>query len=50
MLEYFPDHIADFLDMGGYGVYIWSAYGITFLLLLVMIITTILNHRKSNHD
>ncbi len=27
----------DFVSMGGHGVYVWSAYGVTFLLLLACV-------------
>jgi len=26
----------DFLDMGGYGAFVWSAYGVTFLALATL--------------
>jgi len=36
--------MADFLAMGGYGGYIWGAYGVTFLLLAIEV--TLLLKRK----
>jgi len=36
--------MADFLAMGGYGGYIWGAYGVTFLLLEIEV--TLLLKRK----
>lgn len=40
----------DFLRMGGYWPYVWSAYGITFLLLLGLVLWTVrlrrLRHRE----
>ncbi len=40
----------DFLRMGGYGPYVWSAYGITLLLLVGLVVWTVrlrrLRHRE----
>lgn len=38
--------IADFFSMGGYGFYVWLAYGISFLSLFLLIINTI-NKKKT---
>jgi len=35
-----------FLAMGGYAFYVWSAYGITFLVLLVNIVLPVLQRRQ----
>lgn len=35
-----------FLSMGGFGQYIWSAYGITALVLLGLLISTLISNRK----
>ena len=35
-----------FLDMGGYGIYIWPAYGMTFAVLIINIIQPLLQHRQ----
>lgn len=32
--------VADFLSMGGYGFYVWLAYGLSFFSLTFLIITT----------
>jgi len=37
--------VADFFSMGGYGFYVWLAYGLSFLSLTVLIINT-LNRRN----
>ena len=29
--------MAEFLDMGGYGVYVWLSYGVTMLFVLICI-------------
>jgi len=38
--------LADFFAMGGYGFYVWLAYGISFLGLLVLIIDTLVKRKK----
>ncbi len=38
--------LADFFAMGGYGFYVWLAYGISFLGLLVLIINTLVKRKK----
>jgi len=40
------DSLADFFAMGGYGFYVWLAYGISFLGLAVLIINTLLKRKK----
>ena len=30
--------LSEFIDMGGYGAYVWSSYGITLLVLIINII------------
>lgn len=32
---------SDFLNMGGYAAYVWSAFGITFGALLLLLLTSI---------
>ncbi len=44
--------MSDFLTMGGYGFYVWTAYGITVLLLaipLIKISYLIRKHKKKSH-
>ncbi|WP_354623997.1 heme exporter protein CcmD [Psychromonas sp. MME2] len=38
--------ISDFFAMGGYAFYVWLAYGISFLALLVLIINTRAKKKK----
>jgi len=38
--------LADFFAMGGYGFYVWLAYGISFLGLLALIINTLAKRKK----
>ncbi|HEY5715457.1 MAG TPA: heme exporter protein CcmD [Psychromonas sp.] len=37
---------ADFIAMGGYGFYVWLAYGISFLCLIVLIFNTLEKRKK----
>ena len=38
--------MSEFLHMGGYAAYVWSSYGLTFLVLLPMLIMPIKAHKK----
>ena len=40
------DSFSDFLAMGGYGPYVWSAYGISFAALLWMMISSLNTKRR----
>ena len=35
-----------FLEMGGYAFYVWTAYGVTFLVLLVNIVWPLLQRKQ----
>ncbi|MBL4940641.1 MAG: heme exporter protein CcmD [Colwellia sp.] len=35
-----------FLDMGGYGFYVWLSYGISTALLLTLIFSSIMHHKQ----
>ncbi|EHK2871805.1 heme exporter protein CcmD [Vibrio parahaemolyticus] len=35
------ESLSDFLAMGGYASYVWSAFGITFLSMLILLITSL---------
>ena len=37
----------DFLRMGGYGLYVWGAYGVTLLVLLVEAPLAARRHRRA---
>lgn len=39
--------MSEFLAMGGYAVYVWSAYGITLLVLLLNIWSASRRHRAA---
>ncbi|NKF51972.1 heme exporter protein CcmD [Shewanella sp. WXL01] len=34
------DSISDFFNMGGYGFYVWLAYGVTFSSLAILIVAS----------
>ncbi|MEJ2142411.1 MAG: heme exporter protein CcmD [Gammaproteobacteria bacterium] len=34
----------EFLNMGGYGAYVWSAYGITFVVMIIAIVIPLRQH------
>ncbi|HCG7302937.1 heme exporter protein CcmD [Vibrio parahaemolyticus] len=35
------ESLSDFFVMGGYASYVWSAFGITFLSMLILLITSL---------
>ena len=36
----------EFIDMGGYGYYVWSSYGIALVILAINVIGPLQLHRK----
>lgn len=40
------DSFQAFIEMGGYGFYVWLSYGLTFLLLGTLVITSIKSHKN----
>lgn len=40
------DSFSDFFAMGGYGFYVWLAYGLSFLSLAILIINTLYKKHK----
>ena len=42
--------ISEFLDMGGYGAFIWSAYSITAAVLLFLVIFSVRRLRQIEND
>ncbi len=40
------DAVREFLHMGGYGFYVWSAYGVTFIVLVDNVIVPVLRARE----
>ena len=41
------DSISAFLDMGGYGFYVWLSYGSSALAIALLIILSYQNHQKT---
>jgi heme exporter protein D len=37
---------SEFIDMGGYGLYVWSAYGITLVVITYNIVRPVLMRRQ----
>lgn len=42
--------LSELLAMGGYASYVWSAFGFTFLCLLVLLVSTVRRHRRLLRD
>jgi len=42
--------MTEFLHMGGYAFYVWTSYGIVFLVLVVNIVQPILQQRRALKD
>ncbi|MCW8333052.1 heme exporter protein CcmD [Vibrio sp. SCSIO 43135] len=40
------ESMSDFFFMGGYAAYVWSAFGITFLSMLILLVTSIRRGKK----
>lgn len=40
------ESIAEFIDMGGYGGFVWSAYAITLFVVMANLLYTRLKHKK----
>ncbi len=44
------DGIEGFLAMGGYGAYVWPAYGLTAAVMVAFLVTTLRNLRRHQKD
>jgi heme exporter protein D len=42
--------LAEFFNMGGYAVYVWSSYGITLVVLLANVIVPVRHRRRLLDD
>ena len=40
------ESVSEFLLMGGHGVFVWSAYGLTLLVLSFLVLKPMLNNRR----
>ncbi|EGU49078.1 heme exporter protein D [Vibrio ichthyoenteri ATCC 700023] len=38
------DSLSDLLAMGGYASYVWSAFGITFVSMIILLISSVRRH------
>jgi heme exporter protein D len=41
---------SDFLQMGGYALYVWSAYGLTVLVLSGVLLSALRRHRRLRQE
>jgi heme exporter protein D len=44
------DRILDFLAMGGYAVFVWLAYGATFLVMAVLLFAALRAYRQAERE
>jgi heme exporter protein D len=42
--------VSEFFSMGGYGQFIWPAYGIAFLVMAVLFVQTLRAHRARQRE
>ena len=42
--------MSEFFHMGGYAVYVWSSFGISFIVLLLNVIVPIIRRRQLKRD
>ncbi|WP_413284861.1 heme exporter protein CcmD [Vibrio sp. MA40-2] len=40
------ESFSDLVAMGGYGAYVWSAFGVTFLSLFILTISSVMTGKK----
>jgi heme exporter protein D len=40
------DSFSAFIDMGGYGFYVWLSYGVAVTLLLILILSSVTGHKQ----
>ncbi len=40
------DSFSAFLDMGGYGFYVWLSFGVSAALILVLIVSSMIGHKQ----
>ncbi|MGR5176200.1 heme exporter protein CcmD [Vibrio parahaemolyticus] len=44
------ESLSDFFAMGGYASYVWSAFGITFLSLIILLVSSVSRGKKLLKD
>lgn len=42
----FFESVSDFLNMGGYGFYVWLSYGLSFLSIMGLVIQSIISKKN----
>ena len=42
--------MAEFFDMGGYAAFVWPAFGVTFLVMAIMVVTTLRRLRANQRE
>lgn len=42
----FFESVSDFLNMGGYGFYVWLSYGLSFLSIIGLVIQSIISKKN----
>ena len=42
--------MADFFDMGGYAAFVWPAFGLTFLVMAAMVVSTLRRLRANQRE
>ncbi|MFU2047581.1 heme exporter protein CcmD [Avibacterium volantium] len=42
----FFESVSDFLNMGGYGFYVWLSYGVSFLVIAGLILQGVMSKKK----
>ena len=42
--------MADFFDMGGYAAFVWPAFGLTFLVMAIMVVSTLRRLRANQRE
>ncbi|EGV52169.1 hemagglutination activity protein [Candidatus Endoriftia persephone str. Guaymas] len=42
--------MSEFFNMGGYAMYVWPSYGLTFVILLVHFIAPLLQRKRTLND
>lgn len=40
------DSVGEFIAMGGHGPYVWSAYGIALVVLMLNVVVPLVGHRR----
>ncbi len=41
------ESFSDLLSMGSYGVYVWGAFGTTFLIMLILLVSSVMTGKKT---